>query len=59
MKSRKCALHADCGLGGIEAHRKIVQHDIDDIVADLAGIVGIVGQSLVVCNEDIDFIEFA
>ena len=59
MECRKSALHADCGLCGVESDRKIIQHDIDDVVADLAGIVGVVRQGLVICDKDIDLIELA
>ena len=59
MESRKSALYADCGLGRVQTHGEIVQNDIDDVVPDLAGIVGVVSQGLIIGDEDIDLIELA
>ena len=59
MERREGGLHADGGLGGVDAHGEVVQHDVDDILPDLAGVVGVVGQGLIVGDEDVDLVEAA
>ena len=57
MQGRQGALHADGGLFRIQADAQVIQHHVDNILPDLAGIVGIIRQRLVVRNQDIDFVE--
>ena len=59
MERREGGLHADGGLGGVDAHGEVVQHDVDDILPDLAGVIGVVGQGLIVGDEDVDLVEAA
>ena len=59
VKRRKCRLDADRSLFRIKSHRQIIQHDVDDIVPDLARVIGIVSQGLVVRDQDIDLIIFS
>ena len=59
MQRRKCGLHADRGFFRIDADRKIIQRHPDHVVADLARVVGIVRQRLVVRDQNVDLIEFS
>ena len=58
MKSRQSGLNADRGLCRVNSHRQIIQDHIDDIVPDLAGVIGVVGQRLVIGDQDVDLIIF-
>ena len=59
MQRRKSGLHTDRRLGRIDSHRQIVQYYVDDVVSDLSGVVRIVGQRLVIGDQNIDLVEFA
>ena len=58
MKSRQRGLNADRCLFRVNSHRQIIQDHIDDIVPDLAGVVGVVGQRLVIGDQNVDLIIF-
>ncbi len=58
MQSRQGRLDADVGFIGIDADRQIIQCDLDDIVPDLLGIIIVVGEGLIVCDQDVDLVEF-
>ncbi len=47
------------GLGGVDAHSQIIQCYLQNILAHLLRVVGVVGQSLCVGDHDIDLIELA
>ena len=59
VQSGQCRLYADSGPGGVNACRKVVKHDIYDVFAYLSGIVGVVGERLVIRDKDVYFIELA
>ena len=59
MQRGKRGLNADRRFCGVNADRKIIQRDLNDIVADLGGVVRIVGQRLIVRYQDVDLIELA
>ena len=59
MKCGKCRLDADCGLVGINAHGQVVQDNVDDVVPDLARVVRIVREGLVICDQNVDLVELA
>ena len=59
MQGRQGALHADGGLFRIQADAQVIQHHVDNILPDLAGIVGIIRQRLVVRDQDIDLVELS
>ena len=46
-------------LGGVDAHGQIVQSDLQDVLAHLLRIVGVVGEGLCVSDHDIDLVELA
>ena len=58
VKSRQRGLNADRCLFWVNSHRQIIQDHIDDIVPDLAGVVGVVGQCLVIGDQNVDLIIF-
>ena len=49
---RDTALDIECALGRVETYREIVEGHIDDTLANLLGVIGIVGQGLDIGHED-------
>ena len=56
---RHHGLDEDVCLGGVDAHGQIVQSDLQDVLAHLLRIVGVVGEGLCVSDHDIDLVELA
>ena len=56
---RHHGLDEDVCLGGVDAHGQIVQSDLQDVLAHLLRIVGVVGEGLCVGDHDIDLVELA
>ena len=56
---RHHGLDEDVCLGGVDAHGQIVQSDLQDVLAHLLRVVGVVGEGLCVSDHDIDLVEFA
>ena len=52
-------LDEDVCLGGVDAHGQIVQSDLQDVLAHLLRVVGVVGEGLCVSDHDIDLVELA
>ena len=56
---RHHGLNEDVGLGGVDAHGQIVQRHLQNVLAHLLRVVGVVGQRLCVSDHDVDLIELA
>ena len=56
---RHHGLDEDVCLGGVDAHGQIVQSDLQDVLAHLLRVVGVVGEGLCVSDHDIDLVELA
>ena len=56
---RHHGLDEDVCLGGVDAHGQIVQRDLQDVLAHLLRVVGVVGEGLCVSDHDIDLVELA
>ena len=56
---RHHGLDEDVGLGGVDAHGQIVQRHLQDVLAHLLRVVGVVGQRLRIGDHDVDLIELA
>ena len=56
---RHHGLDEDVCLGGVDAHGQIVQSDLQDVLAHLLRVVGVVGEGLCVGDHDIDLVELA
>ncbi len=59
MQCRDCRLDADKGLIRINADREIIQSYFNDVVTDLFGVVPVIGQRLIICDENVDFVKFS
>ena len=59
MQCRKRRLYADCGFFGVKAYREVVEHNVDDVVADFRRVVGVVGQRLVVGDKNVNLVKLA
>ena len=56
---RHHGLDEDVCLGGVDAHGQIVQSDLQDVLAHLLRVIGVVGEGLCVSDHDIDLVELA
>ena len=56
---RHHGLNEDVGLGGVDAHGQIVQRHLQNVLAHLLRVVGVVGQRLCISDHDVDLIELA
>ena len=56
MERRQGGLDADGDLLRVETDGEVVQHDVDDVIPDLGGVVRVIRQGLVVGDEDVDLI---
>ena len=56
---RHHGLDEDVGLGGVDAHGQVVQRHLQDVLAHLLRVVGVVGQRLRIGDHDVDLIELA
>ena len=59
VQSGQSRLDADCCFFGVDTHRKVVEHNVDDVVADFVGVVGVVGQRLVVGDKNVNLVELS
>ena len=59
MEGRKCGLHAYCGFSGVNACGKVVKDYIYNVLSYLSGVVGIIRKSLIVGDENVNFIIIA
>ena len=56
---RHHGLDEDVCLGGVDAHGQIVQSNLQDVLAHLLRVIGVVGEGLCVGDHDIDLVELA
>ena len=52
MQRRKLALDADVALFGIDSDRKVIQNYVYDVVPDLARVLRVVRQGLIIGNQN-------
>ena len=59
MQRRDTGLNADKGLIRVDTCREIIEGDLDDVITYLLRVIPVIGERLVVGNEDVDLVELA
>ena len=59
MQRRNTGLNADKGLIRVDTCGEIIEGDLNDVITYLLRVIPVIGQGLIVCDEDVDLVELA
>ena len=57
MQRRDTGLNADKGLIRVDTCGEIIEGDLDDVITYLLRVIPVIGQGLIVRDEDVDLVE--